>query len=379
MVGAISSLAVTTTSITNGAITRPGLHATWTAVTDATIVAMRIQYRIQGDTTALEVAVVDPSQGSHTWVTGVQGSSGYEIRAIPVTRPERAVDWTSWKQTPASTAGQAVASAMTSVEVTSVPADTITPAMLSAQTRFELALATALETVQGSSAAALADTLDWAQQAAEAAIVGMLDAHQARTAIRVEQAERHTEDEALAQLITTVQTATSDNAARITDEITARTTADDAQALQMTTLTSQVGGHTASISSINSAIGGYAAKWSLALSVDNYVTGYVSLDGTATASTFGVLASNFYVAQPGVSGGDPKQIFTIGSVGGLPAIALHADLFSDGSITAAHLDVASLDAISGTFGALTAGTITSPDGKLFISSNSDAAEIRISS
>lgn len=418
VVGAISSLAVTTTSITNGAITRPGLHATWTAVTDATIVAMRIQYRIQGDTTALEVAVVDPSQGSHTWVTGVQGSSGYEIRAIPVTRPERAVDWTSWKQTPASTAGQAVASAMTSVEVTSVPANTITPEMLSPQARRELELTTALATLQGSVADHVAQMRDIQQHIAETAVELHLRGADLSTGIRVERITRETATLQLAQQISTVaatldaakagilveETARVDGdsalatritelvatmtagdvtlAASIATEETARVDGDSANASAISTLSSTVGGHTATLTSHSSSIGGLSASWTMTF-LGDYATGFATFGG-GVKSFFGVSVDDFWVAKPAVdggfaTGGTPKPVFVIGEVDGADAVGINGALYVDGSIKARHLDVISLDAISGTFGALTAGTITSPDGKLFISSNSDAAEIRISS
>ena len=63
----------------------------------------------------------------------------------------------------------------------------------------------------------------------------------------------------------------------------------------------------------------------------------------------------------------------------LAAGAVTAGKIAAGSVTATELYVTSLDAVSAVLGNLTAGTVTSPDGKLFISSVSGLTEIRISS
>lgn len=85
-------------------VTIPALAATWTPVTDPTVVELLIEYRKTGDTIALERRVFDPGAGSYVWADGIQGETTYEARVRPVTRPDRAVSWTGWTatdQTPA--------------------------------------------------------------------------------------------------------------------------------------------------------------------------------------------------------------------------------------------------------------------------------------
>ena len=87
----LASFAVEAVTITAAAgVSRPGIHAIWTAVTDRTVTEIVIEYRRPGDAVALERRVIDPGAGQYTWVDGVQGGSVYEVRARPVTQPVRA-------------------------------------------------------------------------------------------------------------------------------------------------------------------------------------------------------------------------------------------------------------------------------------------------
>lgn len=450
---AVSGLGVSVVTVTNGTTaSRPGIGATWTAITDPTVYSVRFQYRRVGDTTALEVECLTPGAGNYVWISSVQGETAYEVRALPVCRPDRATTWTSWISTTA-TAQQVVAVANLAAIATSVPANTITPAMLSAQARFELGLSSTVAGIQGSVQQQITDTLEEIRRVAEHAVTARLLQADLATGIRIEQTVRQSGDEALAQeisvvaaslgatqagiIVETTARVTADSAlasqlttltatvagnataaaASIASEATARASADSALTTQLTTLTSTVnanntaqtasiaseatarasgdsanassintvstvvGSHTASISTMQTSVDGLSARWTVALTA-GYATGFATLSGGTTGSTFGVVADNFYVALPNgfggyVSGGAPRQVFTAGTINGSPGIGISANVFIDGSIQARSMSVTSLDAICGVFGSLTAGTITSPDGKLYISSQSGAAEIRI--
>lgn len=399
----IAGLAVAATSIAGGTSeVRPGLTVTWTPVADLTVTAVEIEYRRSGDTVALSVRSEEPNAGTYTFVSGVQGSTSYQVRARPVTVPVRAVNWTSWVSTSSATAAQvvSVSSSMTTVVV---PDDSVGPPKLTPQARKELELVTAVADVQGSVAEQVAAALGWVQQTADALLHAQVDLRALGTAVEVETRIRTSETESLAQQITsvtslldqtsalvrseitarstddlalaqqiTVLTASLGTAnAAITTEATARATADSAMASTISTLSSTVGGHTTSISSLTSTVGGYAAQWVTSINSDGYPIGFVTLSGSASVSTFGVLADNFYVAQPGVTGGTPVQIFTIGSRGGTPKIAIDGDLLIDGSVTAQHLDVITLDAISADIGTLQAGKLLSSTGKTLIDLDND--------
>lgn len=362
IVSTIPGLTASAITVATGTSQRPGITATWSPITDPTVTALRIEYRHVGDTVALEVQALQPSAGTHTWVNGIQGEAAYEIRAIPVTLPVRPTTWSAWIAVDASTSGQVVSSSVSTTTVTSVPDNSITPAKLSEQARREIELVTATADLQGSVAEQIQAALGWAQRAAEAAIHGQIAARASGVAIEVERRTRSTELEALAEQITTVTSNMAQAQALILSEQSARVTGDTALAQDIQTVSTTVGGHTASISTISASIDGYSARWSASLTVDGLVTGFVSLDGSGTTSTFGVLASTFYIAQPGVTGGDPITPFVIGTRNSVPAMGFDGDFTLDGTITARHLNVVTLDAIAADVGILEAGTIRSASG-----------------
>jgi hypothetical protein len=391
----VSGLAVQPVVIVvSGESERPGLCATWSKIADPTCVKIRIQFRKQGDATPLEAECVEPNHGSYTWVSGVQGNGAYEVRALPVSTPQRAADWTPWIAA-SSTKPQVVSVARLALEV---PPGTIKPGDLSKQAQFELALSSAVTAVHGSTAADLADAFDWSKRAAEGAILAQIRARRAENGIKVEQTVRATANEAMSQRVTTISAALDKARAAIIIEETARVTKDDALAQRITLLDSQHGvtkaallleekvrtsetealsqrittatttlnGHTSSISSMLSSIDGISAQWGVAINQDGQVTGLVRLKGDKNGVTFDVVADKFRVAQPDAAGGDPIPVFTIGSRNGKPAIGISGDVLIDGSIAARHLKVTALSAIAADIGDIRAGRMSSADGKMVI-------------
>lgn len=287
---------------------RPGLNIQWTPITDPTVTQIRIEFRKVGDTAALTAGpILDPSAGSYTWLDGVQGGVAYEARLLPVTQPQRSVSWSSWVKTTDDdeTPSQVVAVA---AYAENVNPDNLPPAELSAQEAHELSLVTGLESVQGSVNARL-DELH-RQISSVAASVSVIAAYNER---------------------------------------------------QLRQITAQSNGNTIAITETLEAVGGadvLAARWAVSIDVNGYTTGLVQLSGDASESLFGVLATNFVVAQPGVTGGDPVQVFTIGNVNGVATIGFDASVvIFDDTILARHISVSSLDALSANVGILTAGLI----------------------
>lgn len=104
------------------------------------------------------------------------------------------------------------------------------------------------------------------------------------------------------------------------------------------TLTGTVAGQGTRLTTAEGTIAGYGAKWSVQYSVDGYVMGAISLNGQGNQASFGVLAANFFVAQPNVAGGAPKQVFTVGNnTAGAASIILNGNVYAPGSIHASAL------------------------------------------
>lgn len=343
--------------VESGDTQRPALRATWGAITDRTVVRIVIQYRQVGDAGALEHTVLDASAGQATWLNGVLGGATYEARALPVTQPERAVEWTSWIEADDVT---------DTVVIDAVAPETIGSAELDAQTRFELSLTTALEEVEGSSAQRSEDAYEWAQRAGEEAIRALIASHTvAEDGRALSEAEIQSNIDAFEwaqrageEAIRAMMEAYGAKALVRTETIE-RTTETSALAAQITTATTTLAGHTTSITELLQSVDGINARWGVAINVDGQVVGLVQLDGDADESTFTVVADTFQVAQPDDDDGDPVPVFTIANVGGVAKLVLRGDMLSDGTITAPKINVSELSAIVANLGEITAGYMRS--------------------
>ena len=351
----VSLVAVTLS--TAGGIQRPGLQVQWTPITDPTVTEIEVEFRKSGDTIALKVPnVLAPSAGSYTWITGVQSGATYEARIRLVTRPARGVTWTSWITASAATGNQVVPIADLA---TSVPPDTITPAELDAQSRFQLSLTVATDEILGSVANEISGLIAQSNEASIATINALIDANEAKTQIRVERDERVSTDLALAKQITTISAQiNTDIAAAIREEQEARTTADSALASDITTALSRIGDNELAVTVLQTSINGIEGKYGVAINANGHVVGLYQLDGSAIAgSSFIVAVDNFKIAKLGVAGGAAIPVFAVSTVGGVAKLALRGDMIADGSITARSLSVLSLSALSANLGTVTAGTI----------------------
>lgn len=215
---------------------------------------------------------------------------------------------------------------------------------------------------------------DWTQKAAVGGINALVKGHindgRGRTQIINEQLVRETETDALAQSVLAVNAEIALTNANVTAVQAAYATADSALASSITSVSTAVAGNTASITSLASSVDGIEARWGIAVNVQGQVVGVVQLDGSASGSTFSVVADKMQVAQPGVSGGDPIPVFVISTVGGAAKIALRGDMIADGSITVTKMSVASLSAISADFGtAVFSGVAKGTADKMIIDFN----------
>lgn len=334
---AVPGLSVTSVSITGaGAAERPGIRATWTPITDASVTHVEFAYRKQGDTdNVMQKLALQPGAGQLMWVDGVQGGIVYEVRARLITDPPRAVTWSGWIAAGAETTPFVVDLAG------GVPPGTITPAELDAQTRFELSLATAGEATQGAAAQFKDELLAMLQAVAENAMLAGIDAHGAGAAVIIEKIERTTETGAIASLLQATVT--------------------------------RVDGNTASIATQQTSIDGLKAQYTIALDINGRATG-IKLAGSATVTDLVFLLDNLRMASPSISGGAPVPLFSVETVmvGGVP----QAQMFLNGSIKARAMDVASLSAITTNFGSATfTGIAKGANDKLIIDFNTPALEM----
>ena len=133
---------------------------------------------------------------------------------------------------------------------------------------------------------------------------------------------------------------------------------------EVTTLSTTVGGNTASIEQIIESTDGFGLRWSVEMNVNNRVVGMVRLDGDASQSTFSVLATKFEIVHP-TDNAQTIQAFVAGMVNGIATVGINGNLVVDGSIEAEKLNVFSISAIAADLGTVTAGRLENAAGTSF--------------
>jgi len=188
---------------------------------------------------------------------------------------------------------------------------------------------------------------------AQATIKAAIEAHRGSTGIRTQV----TVNEGVAQVLNEVMASLGVTGASLTELRQAIATGDAASTSYIIAAASQVAGNIAEIQIIASSVDGIASRFGVMLNSQNEVIGAIQLDGTPAGSTFTVAVDQFRVSKAGTAGGDAVPVFAIQTVGGTPKIALVGDMIADGTITARHISVGSLSAISADIGTVTAGLI----------------------
>ena len=167
--------------------------------------------------------------------------------------------------------------------------------------------------------------------------------------IKTEATTRAAADTSLASSISTVSAQSITNAAAIVTEQTARTNADTAISNSITTVQARLdtGDYAAvktSASASASSITGLNAKYSLQVDAGGRVAGVQLNSSSSGSSSFTVLADNFNVYKPSVTG-SPVQVFGLGTVNGTTALGLNGQLIVDGSIVARNISVGAVGTI----------------------------------
>ena len=121
----------------------------------------------------------------------------------------------------------------------------------------------------------------------------------------------------------------------------------------------------ASLSTVTTTVNQALGQWGVTVNVNGRVTGAIKLDGSATDSSFAVLADHFIIVHP-TADGTTIQAFVTGLVNGVATVGVNGNLLVDGSILARSINVGSLSAISANIGTCTAGKVQSADGKFVV-------------
>lgn len=400
---------------TNGTL-RPGLRATWTPVTDETVVEILIQYRRVGDTVALEERAKLPGAGSLTWLNGVLGSTDYEARALPITKPQRETSWTGWASTVEQTAPHRVEVANLAE---AVPPGTISPDMMDEISRYLIALGYAQEEVFGSVNERFAEVHDMIVRLSESATANLLTAE--TYSARIDQVRRiiESETEVLAEQIDTISAQLNGDVATAVSTITTRVnavevtangknrvfrqntapsalaigdlwfhtgmsnrlyyasaigaaswvvsedqripalqTAQSAQATSLTQLSTRVGVNEATVSDLGESIDGIYARKVLGVDVNGRAA-LIDIEGNTYSNSITFIGDTFYFAHPSVNSGLPTPILAIKTIGGVPKFVFKGQMLVD-SILSGEATFASLASFSTNFGSGTySGTLKS--------------------
>lgn len=164
--------------------------------------------------------------------------------------------------------------------------------------------------------------------------------------IRQERTQRVTATDALAKQITTVESRLNNEVgAQITQIIQAYTAADTALAQEIDTVASALGENVSSVSVLFESVNGIKSQFTVMLNENGHVVGIVDLSQENGSSSFTVEAAKFLVALTGASGGDPVPVFAIQNVNGSPKLALRGDMIADGSISARHINAATISTL----------------------------------
>lgn len=302
----------------------PAVRVFWSPISDPTVTAVLIQYRIVGSDDVLTARAEAVGAGEALISAGLVANTAYEFQATIETAPARATEWTAWVGV---TTGEQLAGGV-------VP-NSITPAQMTAETRNLVVTLTqaALTSLQASVA-------QLALIVADVDSAGDLNKRELARSLTI-------------QLGAAV--------ASFNEQIVAAVGPDSAIVAQITELQSQVDGigATLNVSFVTEATpAGALAAFRVKATAQDAAGGLLivakSGPGGVNYSEVWIDATRFLVTG---SGADPTPVFLIDTSGPSPVIVLDGDVLAPESITAGKLDVATLSAIVANLGEVIAGVL----------------------
>ncbi len=316
------SLSDLTLSGDGGALT-PAVRVFWSPISDPTVTAVLIQYRIAGTTDVLAARAEAVGAGELLVSAGVVANTAYEFQATIETAPPRDTEWTAWASI---TTGQQLAGGVVN--------DSITPAQMTAATR-DLVV-TLTQTALTSMRASLAQL---ALIVADVDAAGDLNKRELARSLTI-------------QLGAAV--------ASFNEQITVAVGPGSALAAQITDLQAQVDdiGATLNVSFVADVVpSGAIAAFRVKATAEDAEGGMLIVAKSGVGGNTSEVwfdADKFLVTGPGATA---RPVFLVDTTGGTPRIVLAGDVIADGTITAPQLDVATLSAIVANLGEVIAGVL----------------------
>ncbi|WP_413347286.1 phage tail fiber protein [Brevundimonas phoenicis] len=145
-----------------------------------------------------------------------------------------------------------------------------------------------------------------------------------------------------------IDTSIGNVSASVVDERTSRINGDNALSQTLQTVQNTVGGHTASITSLQQVTNGINARWTVALNSNGHITG-ITANNNGSWGTLSFVADEVGFVAPG--GGTPVKVMSIvnGKVRFNSNVEIFGDLLVTGSITTPKLlenSVTRIDSVS---------------------------------
>lgn len=341
----------------------PALQFTYNAITDPAIRAVKIEYRVVGDSEILKA--VDNSVGDGVFYSsdGVMPGFTYEARSRLDAMPGRETVWTNWKPIEVPTGPMLVPLQPGQVDHSHLATD----------------LGNEVGILNGTGAGSLSAIIDHLKDEIERVAVVQIGENvnsyvqreklsaglgNALAEILNEVTVRASEDDALASLLTVLSAEVDANAAAIVTESTARATEDDALAQQIIDTAAAMGtAYAQGLFKIDANVDGGGASATMTLKVragsgNSFVDSGIRLiahdNGTSQVV---VVSDQFLVLQPG---GGSSPLFNAG--GEIDGVFMP-------KITAGMMEVTNLAAINSNMGQITAGSMSLDSGKFELVDN----------
>ena len=303
-------------------VVRPAIRVSWDTLVDVTIASVDISYFPTSDTAAVFHKTVSFDQTVVTLTDGIVSSTEYRVQAKIIPTPARVTTYN------------------VGVLVTSLDAGTVGLGDLDGNIRYQL---DELQNIMDQRVSFLENLI--ASTVSNQDSRNWLDKKQIRYQLDAQAGGAAAAIEELRLVVVDNQTAFA------AYQITVSASFDDVNAA--------VDINADAIATLD----GYAAaQFGVTLTVDGFATGFNLINGGAGTSDFVIVSDRFKIQLPGYNGDDPIDVFTVGTINGVPAVGIVADVYLDGTINAEAINVTVLSAISANIGAVTAGTLSDPAG-----------------
>lgn len=235
------------------------------------------------------------------------------------------------------------------------------------QKAFELDLVTRADGILGSFTGLLNRQQTQREQNADATMQAAIQAAKANTGVRTAVRVMNEQNLQLAERIDTVSAdleTTNGNVVTLTQAVA---DGDTALGTQITDVSSQVAGNTASISQTIASVNGILTQYAVVINAQGEQVGWFKLDGSQQGTVAAFNVDAFTIGKAGTDGGNAVRPFTISIANGVASTVLRGEVLADGAVTARTIAAGAvtadkitaniLSAIAANLGTVTAGLL----------------------